>query len=116
MIASFLLTGNIIYNFAQSSIDYKIYNMLGIMGMHIGNKLMQRVILLGLFLADCFIYGKRRVPVWYLRLKLFTSVATILSLSGICMLLYSDEAKLKIENDPFRKFVPSEDEILKTSK
>ena len=58
-------------------------------------------------------YGRKRVPFWYLRLKLFTSIATILSLSGICMLLYSDEARLKKDSDPLRQFVPSDQELLK---
>jgi len=36
LVAGFFLTGNIIYNFAASSLDYKIYNLLGVMAMHIG--------------------------------------------------------------------------------
>jgi len=38
MILSFLLTGNLVYGFAASSINFKMLNLAGMMGLHLGKK------------------------------------------------------------------------------
>jgi len=68
---------------------------------------------LALFFADVFMGKKRRIPNWYLRLKLFSTFATIISITAMGILVATHQDKLIAPNDPLRKKnIPSDHEIL----
>ena len=55
----------------------------------------------------------RRIPLWYLRLKLGVTFAALISLSAMGFLIYNEEGKLKVQKDPLRKeSLPTDQEIL----
>lgn len=65
------------------------------------------------FLGDCYMFKRRRVPQWYLKLKLLTTIAAFVSLTAMAAIIVTYEDKLKVENDPLRKTnIPTETEIL----
>jgi len=102
MILSFLLTGNLVYHFIDSTLNFKMLNLAGVMGLH-----------LAIFFGDVFMFKRKRVPQWYLKFKFGTTLATIISLTLMGVLIYNGESQLVTKNDPLRKEnVPSDLEIL----
>lgn len=73
----------------------------------------QNLLFQGIFLGDSYMYKNKRIPLWYLRLKLGTTLATLISLTLMGTLIYNAGDQLKTENDPLRKkSLPSDEEIL----
>jgi len=102
LVLSFLLTGNLVYGFAASSLNYKMLNLAGMLGLH-----------LFLFIKESLMFRKQRIPRWYLNMKLGTTMAAIISITAMGVLIYNAEDKLIAKNDPLRKTsLPSDQDIL----
>lgn len=53
-----------------------------------------------------------RAPKWFLKLKAITTLLSLLGLGGLLYLFSNHDELTKREKDPFRKYVPSAQEIV----
>ena len=65
-----------------------------------------------LFTIECVDHRQKKIPNWFLKVKLGTSLVTVLSMCGIMYLVSQHGDKLKMRHDPFKKFIPEKSEII----
>mmetsp|Transcript_30290 Transcript_30290/g.34953 ORF Transcript_30290/g.34953 Transcript_30290/m.34953 type:complete len:284 (+) Transcript_30290:31-882(+) len=102
MAMGFLLTGLLTYGYEKFSADWKMGFVGGLMALH-----------LLLFGAECLDHKKYKIPNWFLRVKLVSSMASVFSLCGVMYVISQHEEKLIVRHDPFKKFLPDRSEIVK---